>query len=299
MSNVRKCKPSDYIADSYDSLVDGDSDRGNLNRGCYRMEVLGDSPSGCDLHVKREGDILKYNCFAASCPCAGSVRIGKGAGRSSGTGGGLRTTRRVSRADARVLEARRLLRGSVRHLPKLCLEYLARNNISRADAENAGVLWNELEGALVFPIRKAGLQEELLVRKIGERSPSEKKWLNYVDSGTVYIINGSGMDVLLLVEAPTSAISLAGAFNISSLATLGTNICDGKLKNIVDIASQYQHVFFLPDGDVDREKTRQIKKRLTKAGINIIVRRVETKPRYELEHIERFINEAQEKDGME
>lgn len=293
MKNVRKYEPAEFIADSFDQLSDGDVDRGNLSRGCYRVEVGGEHPTGCDLHVKREGDIIRYNCFSASCPCSGSVRVGKGTRNTNGTGGRPKPTERISRESWRVLEARRILRGSVRHLPKLCLEYLARNNISRADAENVGMLWNDAEKQIVIPISSSGVSEELLVRNIGEQSTTKKKWMNYVEPSTTYMSKSPvHSNILLIVEAPTSAISVSSSVHCDVLASLGTNFCDGKLKNIVDIASSYEKVLFIPDGDVEREKVREIKKRLTKAGINVTVKRVETKPRYELELIRRFIEEA-------
>lgn len=288
-------QPAEYIGDTYDGLIDGDCDRGSLNEGCYRVEVLGESPSGCDLHVEREGDILRYNCFSASCPCRGSIRTGKGARHATGARGGRGSTNRASRQDARILEARRIFRGCVRHLPKLCVEYLERNNIPRAYAENAGVLWNEAKGSIVIPLCNTGTSEELLVREIRER-PSEQgvqrgaKWLNYVGAGAIYSIVGVNSPTLVVVEAPTSAMAIHSELGVGAIATLGSNICDTKLDSIVEVAKEYEKVLFLPDSDISREKAREVKKMLTSKGIRCIVKRVKSKPRHCLEQLKEWIN---------
>ena len=207
-----------------------------------------------------------------------TVRVGRGAKGASGMGGGCAATERDNPQRKRVLEVSRILRGCVRHLPKLCTEYLARNNIKRHYAENAGILWNEAKGQFVIPLPTNGVSSEVLVRDIRTTTTGGTKWLNLVGEGAIYPCEEGG-DVVYLVEAPTSALAIASTLGFTSIATLGTNLSAERVRAIKEIVKD-RKVIFCPDIDVTKEKARSIKKMLTLSGMRCIVKRVKTKPRY-------------------
>lgn len=287
-------KEYEYIQLNYNHLLDGQSERGSLSEGCYRVDECGESPSGCDLHVTRDGNKLLYNCFSSSCACA----------KANGARGCVTGDAR-SKAFTKDRDVRRPLKSSsgkeyvvprsaISTFPRHCLKYLEDNNVTRGDAIRSGMLWDTESEKLIFPLNNTG-KDGYVYRVLRERNDAEgkgtgdyikaTKWLRQFEKLSLPHFKGEGK-TLYVVESLMSALAIKGK-GFPATALLGINIDDVKLRELRRIYAlgKYESIELLPDPDVARINCLRANRKLNQNVGKCNWRKLSDKARYVLEEI--------------
>ena len=277
----------DYIKRNYHSLSNGESANGSGTGRCFRADVLGDAPARCDLGVVREGNILKYNCFSASCTCRGIATL---EGRRSMS---IRKADRTNDdGDRKTID---FPVDAIHHLPRYCVKYLEDNNVSSGYARSFGACFSRRKNALIIPISDGVRRDGFIIRRIDGDGIQESqgagyclksKWYRFTDVTCLPFFNAKG-NVLYIVESVLSAMAMNEKLGVPVVATLGVNIDSSKLKAIKTIWERgaYDNICFIPDPDVSKKKKIYLKKLLTNNVGRCIVKTLSNKPRYVLEEI--------------
>lgn len=290
-------KDNEYVANNYNTLSDGDSARGSVSSGCYRVDECGESPSRCDLHVRREGNLLLYHCFSNSCACAkangavGWAKLGRDKRQIQ-----IRHKQEVQRKEPKVCF---IPKSATSVLPRHVVEYLGDNNVSKRYAVGAGLLWDGVSGKMLFPTDSS--KTKGVYRCIAESNTEENggigyvartKWLREGEISPIHLAGNT--NTLYVVESLMSGMSL-NERGLSCCVIFGINIDEGKLEAIKEIFNtsdvscrgQYNEIILLPDPDVSNIQCRKIVRMFNMKIGKASFKKYSKKPRYVKELIEK------------
>jgi len=292
MRNKRNSK-EEWIYDTFSDDVrnDGDVAHGSVGERCYRSAIGGETPSSCELGVRRDGDVIKYNCFSDACQCRGRVENGEGSKgiRGRGVSSGVPVRHGVENKEQEASVRLLIPPTAIRWCPRQCGAYLEANNISQAAFTDYDMRWDAANGRLIIPLPRHQQMDGYVSRLI--QRTGGRKWVNMTSDGAIFtniLIAESSTEwlreqkmTLYIVEAPTSAISL-GEKGLATCALMGLSLTETKLANILSCSRKLQstNVVFIPDMGVARSTIKKIKRKLTNEGLHVTVKQFDKKPRY-------------------
>ncbi len=268
---MKRKPPNEYIKQHYNETIEGTTAHGSVQKGCYRVDILGETPTECHCHVDREGNELKYICFGAKCGIRGVVREG-----------GKRSQIQKQNKDRVELDTNRrdfnLPSSFIRKLSRPCIEWLKKYSLTEDDAAEYDCGTDQSNGRLMFPILHYGERRGYTTRRV--EGTLGAKWYNIVEKGTIFSI-GAKTDEAIIVENPISAMKMHKLTGFTSIALLGHKITDGKLRQLNEVF-KYQgvkKVFLYMDYDVPYNKLFSLKKSLTRLGVSVRIVKSNKKPR--------------------
>lgn len=231
---------TDTIVLEYSHLKDGESVRGELCPFCN-----GGRSGEKTFTVTRDGRSLLYNCFRASCSSSGRVR-------TSGQSGPRRSPRESSREDSKHVFVQRDFDG----IAECCLRTLReRFHIDAASAAKHAIQSVEGGSRVVVAVRGWNGESRGTVQRrcafhahLSANAVDGPKSLTFTEPDAMAWYHGPrDSKSLVVVEDVFSAIRASEYVN--SVALLGTNINDERMKCLKDFAGGTGTIYLCLDSD--------------------------------------------------